>query len=89
MPAVLRTIKDGIQSIFDDSLSWFDTGPYIVDWQVHTKDPEEGEHLINELHRIAVIALVVFERFIEALPVFEREFSPNDPLIQHPHTSEQ
>jgi hypothetical protein len=37
MSAVLRAINDGIQRIYDDSFSWFDTGPYIVDWQVHTK----------------------------------------------------
>jgi len=84
MPA--RTIKDWTQKIYDDSSSWFD-GSYTVDWQVYTKGPfGEG---FNESHRVVVIGLFVLELVIGALPVFERDFSLNDPLIQHPHTPEQ
>ena len=83
---MIRTIKDGIQKIYDDSLPWFD-GSYIVDWQVvHKRYFGEG---LNEFHRIVVIGLFALERVIGALPVFERDFSLDDPLIQHPHTSEQ
>jgi len=38
---------------------------------------------------VVVIELVVLARFINAQPVFERDFSSDDPLIQHPHKSEQ
>ncbi|KAF8479804.1 lipid phosphate phosphatase 1 [Russula ochroleuca] len=38
---------------------------------------------------IVVIEFFVLGNFIRAQQVFERDFSPSDPLIQHPHTSEQ
>ena len=36
-----------------------------------------------------MIGLFVLELVLEALPVLERDFSLDDPLIQHPHTPEQ
>lgn len=39
--------------------------------------------------RIVVVELFVLSQIIRAKPIFERDFSPNDPLIQHPYTSEQ
>ncbi|KAI0255902.1 lipid phosphate phosphatase 1 [Lactifluus subvellereus] len=36
-----------------------------------------------------VLAFFFLSLFIQTQPIFERDFSPNDPLIQHPHTSEQ
>jgi membrane-associated phospholipid phosphatase len=38
---------------------------------------------------VVVTGLFLLSWFIDTLPVFERDFSLNDPLIQHPHTSEQ
>ncbi|KAI0305876.1 lipid phosphate phosphatase 1 [Multifurca ochricompacta] len=38
---------------------------------------------------IVVLGLYLLTAFIETQPIFERDFSPNDSLIQHPHTSEQ
>lgn len=39
--------------------------------------------------RVVVLGLFILCQFIRAQPTFERDFSLNDPLIQHPHTSEQ
>jgi len=39
--------------------------------------------------RVVVLGLFILGQFIRALPTFERDFFLNDPLIQHPHTSEQ
>jgi hypothetical protein len=39
--------------------------------------------------RVVVLGLLFLGQFIWARPTFERDFSPDDPLIQHPHTSEQ
>jgi hypothetical protein len=39
--------------------------------------------------RVVVLGLFILSQFIRAQPTFERDFSPDDPLIQHPHTSEQ
>jgi diacylglycerol diphosphate phosphatase / phosphatidate phosphatase len=39
--------------------------------------------------RVVVLGLFILSQFIWAQPTFERDVSPNDPLIQHPHTSEQ
>ncbi|KAF8269816.1 lipid phosphate phosphatase 1 [Lactarius quietus] len=38
---------------------------------------------------VVVTVLFLLSLLIYTQPVFERDFSPNDPLIQHPHTSEQ
>ncbi|KAH9967247.1 phosphatidic acid phosphatase type 2/haloperoxidase [Russula dissimulans] len=38
---------------------------------------------------VIVIELVVLGRFINTRPVFERDFSSDDPLIQHPYKPEQ
>ncbi|KAI0289460.1 phosphatidic acid phosphatase type 2/haloperoxidase [Russula brevipes] len=38
---------------------------------------------------IVVFGLIALNLFIQAQPVFERDFSPNDPLIQHPYTPQQ
>ncbi|KAH9995388.1 lipid phosphate phosphatase 1 [Russula compacta] len=38
---------------------------------------------------IIVLGLFILGLFIRTQPVFERDFSPNDPLIQHPYTLEQ
>ena len=40
-------------------------------------------------HRIVVLGLLILDHFTRAHQIFERDFSLNDPLIQHPHTSEQ
>ncbi|KAI0285832.1 lipid phosphate phosphatase 1 [Russula aff. rugulosa BPL654] len=38
---------------------------------------------------VVVLGLFILGQFIWAQPIFERDFSLNDPLIQHPNTSEQ
>ncbi|KAH9066693.1 lipid phosphate phosphatase 1 [Lactarius vividus] len=38
---------------------------------------------------VVVTGLFMLSWLIDTRPVFERDFSPNDPLIQHPHTSQQ
>ena len=59
---------------------------YIVDWKV--SDPfNKMMSLMN--HRIVVLGLFIISHFVRAHQVFERDFSPSDPLIKHPHTSEQ
>ncbi|KAH9072094.1 lipid phosphate phosphatase 1 [Lactarius deliciosus] len=61
------------------------------------------KHKINELYGdsfpwfdssyvvdwVVVTGLFMLSWLIDTLPVFERDFSPNDPLIQHPHTSQR
>lgn len=88
---VLRTIKNKIKGIYgDDAVSWFDNS-YIVDWQVSEwsllKNNAPNERM--SAGRVVVLGLFIFGQFIRAQPTFERDFSPNDPLIQHPHTSER
>jgi diacylglycerol diphosphate phosphatase / phosphatidate phosphatase len=89
MTDALRTIKNKIKEIYgDDSVSWFENS-YIVDWQV-----SEGSFLkkitpLMNAGRVVVLGLFILCQFIWAQPTFERDFSLNDPLIQHPHTSEQ
>ena len=39
--------------------------------------------------RVVVLGLYILGQFIWAQPIFERDFSLDDPLIQHPYTSEQ
>lgn len=88
MADALRTIKIRIRQIFDDdSLDWFDSS-YVIDWYVQKTDSLVKN--LNDLYcRIVVLGLFLLGHFVRALPVFERDFSPDDPLIQHPHTSEQ
>lgn len=87
MADVLRTIKIRIRKIFgDDTLDWFDSS-YVIDWYVQKSQLFFGK--ISTICRIVVLALFFLANFVRALPVFERDFSLDDPLIQHPHTSEQ
>lgn len=55
------------------------------------KCPKTDYFLYDSLtnHRIVVLGLFALNLFIRAQPVFERDFSPNDPLIQHPYTPQQ
>jgi len=46
----------------------------------------DNSHIVDW---IVVFGLFTLGQFIRAQPAFERDFSPNDPLIQHPHTLEQ
>ncbi len=39
--------------------------------------------------RIVVLGFFLLDHFIRGWPVFERDFSPDDPLVQHPYTSQQ
>ncbi len=39
--------------------------------------------------RVVITGLFMLSWLIDTRPVFERDFSPDDPLIQHPHTSQQ
>jgi hypothetical protein len=90
MTDALRTIKDKIKDIYgDDSVSWFDSS-YIVDWQVSEGFfPKKKKISLMNAGRVVVLGLFILGQSIRAQPTFERDFSLNDPLIQHPHTSEQ
>jgi diacylglycerol diphosphate phosphatase/phosphatidate phosphatase len=86
MPNVLRTIKNRIREIYeDDSFPWSDTS-YTFDWYVYKKD-FSATILTN--CRIVVLGFFLLDHFIRGWPVFERDFSPDDPLVQHPYTSQQ
>jgi len=86
MADVLRTIKIRIRKIFGhDSLDWFDSS-YVIDWYVRKLGFLDE---ISTICRIVVLGLFLLGHFLRVFPVFERDFSPDDPLIQHPHTSEQ
>lgn len=77
-------VLDLIFRVVDNAIN--DTYSYIVDWKV--SDPfNKMMSLMN--HRIVVLGLFIISHFVRAHQVFERDFSLSDPLIQHPHTSEQ
>ncbi|KAI0272499.1 lipid phosphate phosphatase 1 [Gloeopeniophorella convolvens] len=80
MAHLLATIREKIKESYgQDSFVWFDRS-YVIDWQV-----------LSVPNRSMVVAtgVLALSWSVEALPVFEREFSLDDPLIQHPHTSQQ
>ena len=89
MTDALRSIKNKIKDIYgDDFVSWFDNS-YIVDWQVSEGSFLKKKYALMNAGRVVVFGLFILCQFIRARPIFERDFSPDDPLIQHPHTSEQ
>ena len=79
MPSDLRRI---ISEFF-----FFFIQHFIIEWKV----PESFSGLILTipLYRAFVLGLVLLALFIKAQPAFERDFSPNDPRIQHPYIPEQ
>ena len=86
MADVLDTIKTRIRRNYGhDSLNWTDNS-YVIDWYVQNLGILDD---ISTICRIVVLVSFLLGHFLRDLPVFERDFSPDDPLIQHPHTPEQ
>lgn len=72
-------------------IEWFDRS-YATDWCVRTIASKAMNILNQHIYRTRVVSTLLWllAKAIDVkIPVFEREFLPNDPLIQHPHTQQQ
>lgn len=75
-----------IRDIFGDgAFDWADRS-YAVDWWEISARVRQG---LKSQHRAIATGWLLLSAYISKLPVFEREFSLEDPLIGHPHTNQQ
>jgi hypothetical protein len=77
-----RTVRE----IYDNDEDWFDRA-YVIDWYVDRWHERFAIH--DNSCRTVATAFWALSGLATLSPVFQREFSADDPLINHPHTHEQ
>jgi diacylglycerol diphosphate phosphatase/phosphatidate phosphatase len=80
--------KTVLQDIFYNDGDWFDQA-YLMDWYINSYCLNILITTRNDSCRTVATAFWVLSGLVTLSPVFQREFSTDDPLISHPHTHEQ